>query len=231
MNKEQLEKCIGILEVLLLCFAGLVAVGVTGEYFFHLPSFGWLTALGVDGEAVLGFLSLLLNRSLRTLQEREIALLRRDVAESNRLAEQERLARVRIEARLARRHLTGDDLRTLVAGLQPLANRICLIDIVKYPDDSEVTDLFSQLLQVFKDAGWKPTESSLDQNEQISGILIEFDGNQPPAKDAANTLASALSAAGLSVGGPVSTPPRNAGGVGSRLGAAIRVTIGPKIPR
>jgi hypothetical protein len=234
-NKDQLEKYIGILDILLLCFAGVVAIGVTGEYFFHLPRFGRWTALGVDGEAVLGFVSFLQNRRLRTLQEGETALLRRDVAEANRSAEQEKLARVRIEERLARRHLTDDNLKTIIAALRPLADAGRLIDVVKYPNDSEVAELAYQLTRVLKDAGWNPAEYGLDATEPISGILIEIDGSNPPTRVAANTLVSALSAAGLSVAGPASTLPRTAGlsvPIGTRpVGGAIRVTIGGKNPR
>jgi len=90
MTKEDLESSIKTLEILLIVFGVLVAIGVAGE-------------------SVFGFKLWRKNSRLRVIQEREIANLGAVAAEANRKAEEERLARIKIEERVAWRRLTKDE--------------------------------------------------------------------------------------------------------------------------
>jgi hypothetical protein len=76
----------------------------------------------VDGEAVLGFVTFVLNYRLRIIQDTEIASLKRDVAEAQHLTEQERLARMKIEERMAPRHIAEADLHGVIAAMRPHAS-------------------------------------------------------------------------------------------------------------
>ena len=229
-NKEKLELYIHVLDILLLCFAVIVAFGVTGEYLFQLSSFGRFTAIGVDGEAVLGFLSFLFSRRLRAIQDIEIAALRRDVAEANRLAEQDRLARIKIEERLAPRRVIGRDKQHVIALLRSSGHRI--IDIVKYKNDAEVATLVHDISEVLTESGWTPTLYEPASSEPIVGITVEIDPQNPPTLQAGTALVSTLSIAGLSASGPNSSLPRNnalTAPPGTRPAtAAVRLTIGRK---
>lgn len=229
-NKEKLESYIHVLDILLLCFAVIVAFGVTGEYLFHLSSFGRFTAIGVDGEAVLGFLSFLFNRRLRAIQDIEIASLKRDLAEANRLAEQDRLARARIELRLAPRNITEQDRQAMIPLLRPFRERI--IDIIKCANDAEVDELTFQISRVLTDSGWKPSEYTPDSGRPLQGIRVEVDSKNPQNSEAGKALVSALSITEFSVDGPDSFSPSqlklNPLSGTQPPGASVRLTIGRK---
>ncbi|MGD0793910.1 MAG: hypothetical protein ABR920_19260 [Terriglobales bacterium] len=218
MSKERLEAWLKVLDILLIAFGIFVAVGVTGEDVFGWPRFGVVVAIGVTAEAVLSFLHVRKSHQLQAIQESEIASIKRDAAEANRLAEQDRLARVKIEERLAPRFLTEKDQSSAVAALKPFASR--LVDIVKYPDDAEVSELARQISGVLTDAGWKPAVSV--SGEPLTGIVVEIDPKNPPNLTAGQALVTALSGAGLNVKGPVPslhTAP---------TGGSVRVTVGRK---
>ena len=103
--------------------------------------FGVIVVVGVAGESFFGVRIWWNNRKLHTLQNAESERLRGDVAsanvraeeakeqaaraneraaEANKVAEQERLARLRLEATLAPRSLTPEQQRTLAAALKDL---------------------------------------------------------------------------------------------------------------
>jgi hypothetical protein len=230
--KDKLEACIKVLGILMLIFAVFVGIGVTGEIFSRSLVFGRFTAVGVDGEAALGFVTFLLNYRLRTIQDTEIALLKSDVAEAQRLTEQERLARMKIEERLAPRHIAEDDRQRMIAALRPHATAGRLVDIIKCPNDAEVDALTHRLSGVLTDAGWKPTVFAPGSDEPLLGITVEVRPQSPPSVQAGTALISALAIAGLGAGGPEFSLPRR--GIsnpppGTRpADALVRITIGRK---
>ena len=231
-TQEKLEARIKVLEILMLVFAVFVAIGVTGEVLLPSSGFARFTAIGVDGEAVLGFVTFMLNYRLRTIQDAENASLKRDVAEAQRLTEQERLARMKIEERLAPRHIAEPDRQGVIAALRPHASAGRLIDIIKCRNDAEVDALTHQLSGVLTDAGWKPTVYGPNSDEPLLGITVEVNPQSPPSIQAATALISALTIAGLSAGGPDFSLPRQHIAIpppGTRpADAAVRLTIGRK---
>jgi hypothetical protein len=74
---------------------------------------GILVALGVAGELFFGFLSDRRDNRLRSTNATYIAGLQRQIAELNLLAEQERLARLKLEQRQAPRSLSPDQQKQL----------------------------------------------------------------------------------------------------------------------
>jgi hypothetical protein len=231
-TKEKIESRIKVLEILLMIFAAFVGIGVTGEVFSRSIIFGRFTAVGVDGEAVLGFVTFLLNYRLRTIQDAENASLKRDVAEAQRLTEQERLARMKIEERLAPRHIGEGERQRMIAALRPHASSGRLVDIIKCPNDAEVDALTHQLSRLLTDAGWNPTVYSPGSDEPLLGIMVEVNPQNTPSVQAGTALISALAIAGLSAGGPEFSLPRRGAlnpSPGTRpADALVRITIGRK---
>jgi pyrimidine deaminase RibD-like protein len=124
------------------------------------------------------------------------------------LAQQDKSARVIIEK----------DRQSVIATLKPFAPR--LVDIVKSPDDAEVSELALQLSTILTDSGWKPTILTSSLGEPLSGIVVEIDPKNPPNLTAGNVLVSAFSSARLSVEGPnqsLRTP---------LTGASVRIVVG-----
>jgi pyrimidine deaminase RibD-like protein len=119
------------------------------------------------------------------------------------------------------RVIAEENRQGLIATLKPFAPR--LIDIVKSPDDPEVSELALQISEVLADSGWKPTIAPSSAGERLSGIVVKIDPKNPPNLTAGNVLVSAFSSAGLSVTGPdtsLQTPP---------TGASVRIVVG-RIP-
>lgn len=241
-DKEKLESFIRTLDKFVIGFGIPLAIGVVGEDVFHSPRFGVLVAIGVIGDVLVGIPNFLKRRELEALQraenlqqEREIASLRRDAAEATRRAEESRLAALQVQERLVRRQITEENQVNMIAALRPFANAGRLVDLVSYPNDSEVAEFAYQLSQVLQSAGWRPAEYGPESKEPLSGILVEIDPKNPPTRVAANALLSSLSAAGIRATGPVSSLPRQGNLTVSRgtrpVGAAIRVTIGASISR
>lgn len=219
-EKEQLQARLKLLDSLLIAFGALVAIGLIGEE-LRLPRFDGAVTIGVTAEALLTFLHVRKSRRLESLQELEIESIKFNAAEANRLAEQDRLARVKIEERLAPRCITESERVKLIAELKRFAPR--LVDVLRYPDDAEVTELTRQLVNVLKDSGWKPTMQTVTNSaEPICGIIVEVDGKNPGNIAAGEALVSGFSAVGLNpkeLNSFLQTP---------LVGAAVRITVGRK---
>jgi hypothetical protein len=221
-DKERLQATLRLLDNLLIAFGVVVAAGLIGEE-FRFPHFGSAVTIGVTAEAILTFLHVRKSRHLEVMQELEITAIKRDAAEANRLAEQDRLARVQIEERLAPRLITDTDRQKIVEVLKRFANAGRMVDMIKYPDDAEVSRLTHQLFRVLTDSGWKPRMLPDAPVDSFSGITVEVaQNNLAGSLEAAKSLVSSFSTAGLNVNGPSGT---------LRLtptGAAIRITVGQK---
>ncbi len=153
MTKQEIESSINTLEVLLIIFGVLVAVGVTGE-------------------SVFGFRLWRRNIQLRDIQsaenrgqEREIERLKKE-SETIRLdtanavaraadAEKEAAianeARLKIEERLAFRRISPEAHRGFVAALKPYAGST--VKVTKL-GEFEAGLFADDLISVLKDAGW-----------------------------------------------------------------------------
>ncbi|MBS1875975.1 MAG: hypothetical protein JSU00_22370 [Acidobacteria bacterium] len=205
-----------------------------------------LVTVGVGGEFAVGNLSESVAADLRRLNGEYIALLNRE-AELARLsaakaverseelriqAEEERLARVKIERRLAPRTLTAAEHARLVAVLKTLGRQD--VDIFLYPNDPEITSLAEHVAGALYLAGWTFAWFQPLSGGRVSGMSIEVDPKDPAAVKRANGLAAALKSVGMEVSGPLATlptppttmPPYTFGG--RNVGASIRLTVGKK---
>lgn len=232
MGKAELESAISSLETWIQLFGILVAIGIVGEVGVGVRH--WI--LNRRLQAVL--------RSEDVERETEIARLNKEAgdarkaagdaveraAEANKRTEDERLARVKIEERLAPRSLSQHQQAEMIAKLGPLAGRT--IDLFKYPNDAESTGIAEQIDQVLMAAGWmtRGFQPMVSPGRPISGILIETDPSDETSANAASVLMLTLLAAGLVVQPPVSSLPNvPTGYFGSgRPDATIRLTIGKK---
>jgi hypothetical protein len=173
-SKSSLEYSVDMWEVVAHVFTFLVASGLIIEYRAPFMNFiktrdpryiiesigGVLVTIGVAGELLAGFRSTTQDGKLREanteLARRSAELLAASherIAELNLMAEQERLARVKIEARLAWRRITNEQFSRFVEVLKPYADSpasICL----EGRGDHEVESFAGALFKVFHSAGW-----------------------------------------------------------------------------
>ena len=95
-------------------------------------------------------------------------------AEANKVAEGERLARVKLEARLAPRSLKGESQNSVVRAIEQFSPQS--FDILWYPDDPESHNLANDIYVAFQRAGWvldRPSDSFLGFGV-VLGVVIEF---------------------------------------------------------
>jgi hypothetical protein len=210
MNKQELEASINTLEILLIIFGVLVAIGVTGE-------------------SIFGFKLWRKNNQLRTIQEQEISRLTRNADEANR-------ARIKIEEKIKPRRLTVEQRKAVADKLGRFAGQH--INFLIYSGESEISDVSDDIIAALGQpgAGWVTAVArSAQQVRVMPGILVEVKSHaQPTEKLAANLLVSALREEGnLVIDGPKEMKPEAERGNSEFAGlfdmqAAITITIGSK---
>lgn len=124
-----------------------------------------LVAIGVVGEFLVDRISSPIIKRRDEAQRAEIAKLSRDTseanaraAEANRIAEQERLARVQLEAKLAPRTLSAEQQTRIRSELTKLAGRYVTITFIN--DNFEAAAFASQIRDAFSQAKWVITRFS-----------------------------------------------------------------------
>ena len=146
MDKSELEALLARIDVWLLIFGVIVVIGVAGESVFGIRHW-WnsrkLSKLQNEESEVR-------QGEIVRLQEQTAAALK-SAAEANRVAEEERLARVKIEERLASRRIGKGEHDSIVAVLKPHAGAI--VEFTKI-GDMEAAAFAEDLLKTLKDAGW-----------------------------------------------------------------------------
>jgi hypothetical protein len=152
-------------------------------------------------------LSRIKDRALRIeLKEKDdqIATTQRQAAEANlraaganKIAEEERLARLKLEARLAQRSLKGESGKAVADAIEQFAPQV--FDILWYSDDPGSANLANDLNAVLQHAGWV-----LDRSNEwlgfsvVTGVVIEFAPSKADAfGPACNALESALQKEGI----------------------------------
>jgi hypothetical protein len=237
--KEALERTIETLDTLLWVATLVVAIGVVGE-------------------AAFGIRHILLSKRLRRLQhtedqKHEEALerlhkdaegLRLQIAQANeraannereatvlqKLAEDERLARVKIEEKLAYRHLNDEQREHVWAKLEAFAGQ--KVNLFALGSDPERLAIGSDIASALHRGGWiiYGFAETMANRPLLSGIVVEVnDDASESAREAAKSLVLALRAEQLIVIGP--QPPERV--YHATLGAPdltvpITITIGSK---
>jgi hypothetical protein len=143
-------------------------------------------------------------------------------AEANKIAEEERLARVKIETRLAPRSLSQESRNSISQAVKQFAPQT--FDILWYPDDQESLNFANQIFAALKDAGWILNRSDSWLGFSLTlGVVIEF----IPAKSqefgpAAKALAEALQKEGVAA--TVELQP----GIEEKIADRIKIRVGKK---
>ena len=141
--------------------------------------------LGLIVGLVIGLISTLVivftGKVIQRESNERIAIAERQAAEANRKAEEERLARVKIEEKLAPRFLTEEQYNNLRDKLVVFAGTT--IEVIAYPTGTpDVIPLSYQIVSMFNDAKWKAiflksTGSTLFLKGVIVAIKNESDHN------------------------------------------------------
>jgi hypothetical protein len=162
-----------------------------------------------------------------------IALAEQHAAEANRIAEGERLARVKIEEKIAPRRLSAEQIRTVADKLRRFTGQ--RLNFFATAGDAEAIGIADDILKALNgpnSAGWFPTLSTGQYSSLVgSGIVIELSSDADArAREAAVTLAEALRSERLAVLGP--QPPPNmqtmVGNINNDPQARIRLVVAKK---
>jgi hypothetical protein len=260
MDKASLEASLAALDTWIQLFAVIVAIGIVGEVGFGVRHWilnrrlqhiqhsedqehqAEIARLNKDAGGARKAAGEALERAgnaeenLAGAHERaaraneRAAMAEQNAAEANKKAEEEKLARLKIEEKLAPRSLTQAEIEGITAKLRPLGPQ--RIDFFIYPNDPEINGIANEVasaLQGWAVAGFQPLGGG-----NVSGMVVEFDPNDRSAEQRARTLVSALAVCRLKVNGPVPslpTPPNQLPAMltgNTPVGATIRLTIGKK---
>ena len=127
--------------------AGLVAIGVAGELVVHTRSGKIETEMR---DATTQQVSIANTRAGDAIKE--AARLSKDAAKMTKDAEDERLARVKIEERVAWRHLTKEQQSGMAARLKRFSGQWGNVERVS--SDVEITSFATDIAQTLSAAGW-----------------------------------------------------------------------------
>jgi hypothetical protein len=162
----------------------------------------------------------------------EAAKATQKTVEANVSLEQERIARLKLEERLADRDLTQAQRSDLAVQLKRIVpHKITMV----FELEREPSHIAEQIKLILANLGWDVgIENGAGPSLVVSGIRIEADrAAAPMVYEAAQGLADALRSKQLQVIGPIAMGPVTlTGGVISAInvaeGAAIRLTVGSK---
>jgi len=129
-----------------------------------------------------------------------IAEAQRDAARANATAEQERLARLQLEARLADRTLSAAQQTALVSQLSATPGTI--VDVMTWGDSPEIQIISGILLDCMRRAGWTVLSGQAGGGGgAVRGILIGTRSDAgPDVRRAADAFTAALRSFGIASG-------------------------------
>jgi len=153
MDKTGLEALLARIDIWLLIFGFLVVVGVAGESYFGIRHW-WnsrkLQALqSAESLSQQGEIERLKKES--GLISSEVAKANERAAEANRIAESERLARVKLESRMAWRRIDGKEHDALVAQLKTHAGAV--VEVFQH-GELEASTFADDIIKTLRDSGW-----------------------------------------------------------------------------
>jgi len=195
--KDALEALIGTLDNWAAFFTLLVVLGVGGELFVHLKQSRANKKL------------IAIQHAEAETQQAEIARLNKDAeafkldvakaneraSEANRIAEQERLARLKIEERLAPRSLTKAQAEKLTAALLPFQGQ--KIEIVEYGLSREASSLSKQIQAALVAAKWDVKVIGVIGGAETDPGIIVLVATQQTQSLAGGTLVKTLNDEGF----------------------------------
>jgi hypothetical protein len=201
-----------------LVFTAIIAIGAVGYYLASKKTFN----IGAQLRQA--------QVSLANVQQEQ---LRRDLKEKDLMIEKERLARMKIEEKLAPRSLNQAQCEILLAKLVQFAGTV--IDIIIYPGGTPDTITFSnQIASVLAAAKWQVAVTKvLAATASVSGIIVAIkDKSDANAMAAAKALTDGLNSEGIATAIMESFPPPPqaifGGGHGPNKVVTIKMLIGTK---
>lgn len=111
------------------------------------------------------------NREEKEANEKAIAEANARAAEANRKAEEERLDRIKIEAQLAPRALTGEQATKILAAAEKFTNQLAGIAMYQSVPDEPV--IGEQLLRILRVAKWNTQLGLATESRLVIGVLVE----------------------------------------------------------
>jgi hypothetical protein len=157
----------------------------------------------------------------------------REAARLNKIAEDERLARLKIEEKMAPRHLTTEQQRTIASKLRRFAGQG--VNLYVHSGDTEIEGIARDIVMALgtpNGAHWVVSSVLERPDRTIPGILVELRGADAAARDAAVALVSTLNDERIFAAGPQPTESIErhtvVRGDGSNMNAPIVITIGKK---
>src|SRR5690349_8196343 len=175
----------------------LVAVGVAGEFFGN-----WIAGpirkrldAGKDQEIAR------LNKQAGDAFE-QAANAEKDAAEANRIAEQERLARLKIEQRMADRAITARQREQLLSILNTRRGEHVEVDSL-LSEGREALAYALQIAAIFRDAGWDvpSPRGNRSFSRPLSGVLVDSRTDDVYSGELATVVAKAFMSAGIPTSG------------------------------
>jgi hypothetical protein len=153
---------------------------------------GGMVVVGVAAELLGDWFSEPLQKKLDDARKLEIAQLSSEGQRLAKEAESERLERVKLEAEIAPRRLSNDQIEAVGNALAPFAGKT--VDVGSYAMDGEALPLARQLLQALSIAGIIPADRTFAQvpvNKMVTGVQVGL-GLNPEHPDESARLAAAL---------------------------------------
>lgn len=147
--------------------------------------------------------------------------------------ENERLARLQIEQKLAPRSLNANQLAAVAKQFRLFARQ--RVDFFLYPNDPESLRIANQIGGALHSAGLTIVAFHPMGGGDVSGMRMEYDPRKVDAKSVAQALVASMTSFGLAIQGPIPSLPTPQNELPAYLGpdgqepiAAARLTIGTK---
>jgi hypothetical protein len=184
-RKSEIETALSRMEVWLLVFGVIVVVGVAGESIFGVRSW-WINRKLHP-----------IQQAIDQLRETDLANAKENAETARKGAEQERIARLKLEERLSPRSLNGEQSATLTASL--IGFRGQKVEITENGLSREASSFSRQIQAALVAAKWDVKVAGVMGGvEQESGVLILIAKGQTHLP-AASALAQALTSQGFAV--------------------------------
>jgi len=190
---------------------GVVAIGLVGES-LSVPHAGDVVTLGVLGEFILHWFHVRASKRSEEVADKEAEAARGAIAdanaraaEANEKAERERLERMKIEARLAWRRFSPEQIGSIASKLN--AFRPERVAVFRSKLEPEIASFAGQITSALEDAGWNVgLATKTDFDRIVVGVLVELDSKDgifsQDVAFGAVALVEALHAEGVLVYGP-----------------------------
>jgi len=224
-------------EIILLVSGLVLVVGIIGEYAKsdrwkrHHRVFEVLVIIGVCGELLADGGVFLFSSHLQTISDAELAAVTKKAGEAGERASAADLARVKLEASMAWRHLSDKQKHVLCSVLSP--KRANLAEVTSSAQDPEAwefaNDFAAEMRRCSISGGFDPAGhlgNSPWSSDVVFGVWIRFSKNPNWPADLgkpeliATTLRKALEASGVTVEGISKQEARG----------LVDVYIGPRFP-